>query len=215
MDSVVAQKVNDFFAGFPVRRYSKGQILIHAHDNPQYVYYLIQGRVKQYDISYRGDEVVLNTFKPPAYFPMSYAINKTANSYFFEAETDLELHLVPAADAVKFVKTNPDVLFDLLSRVYAGTDGLLGRLAHLMASSARSRLLYELLIESRRFGTPSGQKTAGSLTEGELGSRAGLTRETISREIQQLKTEGLISVVKNEILINDLDSLSTSISREL
>lgn len=215
MNHTVAGKIERFFAQYPVRHYHQGQILIHAQEEPYKVFHLVKGRVKQYDISYRGDEVVLNTFKSPAFFPMSYAINKTPNDYFFEAETDIELHLAPIDETVEFIKTNPDVLYDLLSRVYRGTDGLIGRLAHFMAGNARSRVLYEILIECRRFGQPRGHGLAISLTESDIAAHAGLARETVSREIRKLKDEGLISVVKNEILVNDLDQLAGSVTREL
>src|SRR5688572_19301178 len=121
MNPVVAEKIENFFSGYPRRHYRKGQILIHAHDEPTHVFHLLEGKVKQYDISYRGDEVVLNQFKPPAFFPMAHAINRTPNVYFYEAETDVELQQAPSNDAVNFVKNNPDVLYDLLSRVYRGT----------------------------------------------------------------------------------------------
>lgn len=215
MDPVVAQKIEDFFANYPLRHYRKGQILVHAEDNPESVFHLIEGRVKQYDISYRGDEIVLNTFKPPAFFPMSYAINGTPNRYFYEAESDVELRLAPIEAAVTFVKSNPDVLYDLLGRVYRGADGLIGRLAHVMAGSARSRVIYELMIECRRFGTVRGHGIAIALTEADIGAHAGLARETVSREIRKLKDEKIISVVKNEIWINNVEQLSELSGKDL
>jgi CRP/FNR family cyclic AMP-dependent transcriptional regulator len=215
MDATIAKKITGFFSAYPARHYPKGQILIHAHDNPTHVFQLLEGRVKQYDISHRGDEVLLNIFKPPAFFPMSYAINKTPNVYFYEAETDIDAHLAPTDDVVGFLKANADVLYDLLGRVYRGTDGLIGRLAHLMAGSARSRLLYELLIECRRFGSPSEQGIAIALTESDLGAHAGLARETVSRELRKLKDEGLIAITKNHITVSDIDRLAASVTREL
>lgn len=215
MDHIIAEKIENYFTQYQTRHYRKGQILVHAHDEPAQVFHLSEGRVKQYDISYRGDEVVLNIFKPPAFFPMSYAINKTPNVYFYEAETDVELELAPIGKTIEFIRNNPDVLFDLLSRVYIGTDGLVGRLAHLMAGNARSRVLYEILIECRRFGEPRGHGLAISLTESDIAAHAGLARETVSREIRKLKHEGFISVIKNEIWVNDIDQLVVSISHEL
>src|SRR5690349_1002876 len=103
MNSVVAQKIETFFGDFPLRNYPAGQILVHAHDDPGHIFHLVEGRVKQYDISYRGDEVVLNTFKPPAFFPMSHAMNRSPNNYFFEAETDISLHLAPIEATLAFI----------------------------------------------------------------------------------------------------------------
>lgn len=216
MDPQIAQKIEAFFSQYKIRRYAKGQVLIHAQDDPSAVYHLVSGRVKQYDISYRGDEVVLNVFSPPAFFPMSFAINKTTNTYFFEADTDVELRLAPIEATLEFLKANPDVLYDLLARVYRGLDGLLGRLAHLMAASAKSRVLYELLIEARRFGTPhDGGGVAITIHESDIGARSGLARETVNREMQKIKQDGFLTITGREIIINDLDQLADSISHEL
>jgi CRP-like cAMP-binding protein len=140
------QKIHDFFSKFPARSYPKGQILIFADESPEHVFYIKNGKIRQYAITYRGDEVIVNIFKPPAFFPMSWAINHTDNEYFYKTEEPTELHVVPANEAIAFIKENPDVMFDLLSRVYRGLDGLLGRMVHLMSWSAKSRLMYELLV---------------------------------------------------------------------
>jgi CRP/FNR family transcriptional regulator len=215
MKEEITTVVNEFFEAYNPRRYAKGQVLIHAQDDPEHIYYIVSGKVKVYDISYRGDEVVLNTFSEHAFFPMSYAVNKSPNSYFYEAETDVEIRLAPIDEVVNFIKTNPDVMFDLLRRVYSGTDGLLGRMAHLMASSARSRVLYELLIELRRFGQVDGKTASVQMNESDIGARAGLARETVNREVQKLKTEKLIKLSKNEITILDPARLEELIGRGL
>jgi CRP/FNR family cyclic AMP-dependent transcriptional regulator len=214
MEPGIRTKITEFFGGFPQRGAAQGQIIIQAHEDPKWIYHLIEGRVKQFDISYRGDEVVLNTFKPPAFFPMSFAINRTHNLYFYQAETAVQYHQAPLADALGFLRSHPDVLYDLLSRVYSGTDGLLGRLAHLMAGSARSRVLYELLIECRRFGEKRGPGASIALTESDIAAHAGLARETVSRELKRLKDEGVV-IIKNDILVTDLGRLSALASREL
>jgi CRP-like cAMP-binding protein len=212
----VTDKINAFFASYTLRKYRKGQVLLLRGEKVDYIYHIVSGAVKQYDVSYRGDEVVLNVFKPPAFFPMSQVMNDTANNYIYEAETDVELHQVPAADAIAFIKDNPDVLYDLLSRVYRGVDGLLGRMAHLMASSAGSRVVYELLVDARRFGKqqPDGSYLIG-LSEKDLGSRAGLTRETVSREVGKLKKAGLLAPTAKGLTIISIDGLEKQLGEDL
>lgn len=207
----IAAKIDQFFSAFKLMRYQKGQILVHAEEDPKYVYHLVKGKVKEYDITYRGDEVILNLFQPPAFFPMSYAINRTPNAFFFEADTEVELHQAPIEDTVEFLKSNPDVMYDLLARVYRGTDGLLGRMAQLMSSGARSRVLYELLIECRRFGTKDGDGYVVAVSENDLGARAGLTRETVNREMHKLKSDGLVSVTPMAIRVPDIDRLTDAL----
>ncbi len=215
MTEDVATKIEEFFAKYRLRSYSKGQILILSGDQADYVYHLIKGKVKQYDVTYRGDEIILNVFKPPGFFPMSLAINKVPNPYIYEAESDVEIRQAPANEVIAFIKANPDVLYDLLSRVYKGVDALLGRMTYLMAGSAHSRLIYELLIEARRFGTQQGDGCVLDINEKALGARAGLSRETVSREIHKLKEEKMIETGSTGILINNVAALEQKLGPEV
>lgn len=211
----IAEKIATYFEQFPVRTYDKGQLLIHPDDESQSVYYMISGKVRQYDISYRGDEVVVNLYKPGAFFPMLGAITGRPNRYFFGAEEAVEVRVVPAEKAVAFLQNNPDVTYDLLTRLYIGVDGLLGRMAHLMAGSARSRLMYELIIECRRFGKGDDSARVLTMTIADLAAHAGLTRETASREIQKMTQEGLIRSTHKGIQIVDLTKLEAQLGDNL
>lgn len=208
--------MDKFFSTYQVRKYAKGQVLILNGDTPGHVFHITEGRVKQYDITYRGDEIIVNVFKPPAYFPMSLAINAGDNHYVYEAETDIVVHQVPNDDIIGFIKDNPDVLYDLLSRVYRGIDGVLGRMTYLMAGSAKGRLIYELIIEARR---ASGERTSNDckidVNEKALGARAGLSRETVSREVSKLKHDGLIEIHPKYIRLKDVAALESKLGQEI
>lgn len=211
MEPEVAEKIHEHLSKYPKRSYDKGQIILFADESPEHIFYIAKGKVRKYDVSYRGDEVIVNIFKPPAFFPMSWAINHTPNKYFYKTEAETELHVVPVADALQFVKDNPDVMFDLLSRIYKGMDGMLGRMTHLMSGTAKSRLIYELIIECRRFGKlqPGGGYTVDA-TEVDIAARSGLSRETVSREMHKLKEKQLVSVDHGRIIIADLAKLEAA-----
>lgn len=212
MDQVVAQKVANFFKSFKRQTYKKGEILVRADEDPSGIFYLTEGIVKQYAISARGEELIVNLFKPFAFFPMSWAINQTPNAYYFEAETALEVWKAPREEAVNFVKTNPDVMFDLLSRVYKGTDGMLSRTVNLMSGEAYARVVTEIIITAKRFGKSHNRNIELSISEKELANQAGMARETISREIKTLKEKGLVSFSQNLLVIPDLDRLAQEIN---
>jgi CRP/FNR family transcriptional regulator, dissimilatory nitrate respiration regulator len=207
-DSAIQQKVGDFFAHYRRKEYTKHQILVLAGDNPPGIFYLREGLVGQYDVSPTGEKTVVNVFKPGAFFPMSWALNGTANEYFYEAFTDIKVVLAPAPDTVAFLERNPDVTLDLLKRVYRGADGLLRRTAHLMGGTARSRVLYELLNSTRRF-TPHRPEKECILpfSEQDLATRTGLVRETVNRELRKLKDSGIIRVERNRIIVASQEAL--------
>jgi CRP-like cAMP-binding protein len=216
MNPQIAQKITDFFTAYPLRTFAKHELLIRAEDKTPLVFYLVEGRVSQYDITPSGSEVVVNVFKPQAFFPMSSAINHTPNPYFFEASTNVTVHVVPAPEAVQFIKDNPDVLFDLLTRVYRGVDGVLRRMAHLMGGDAKTRLLFELLNAAYRFGEPLPDGSIFvPLKESDFARHSGLARETINRTLQSLKTNGIVEISHSGITIHNIVQLEAMLGTKL
>lgn len=216
MNTQLQQKTAAFFQQFPRREFEKGKILIHPEEEVSDVYYIVEGQVVQYDISPSGSEVVVGTFEPSAFFPMAQAINGTPNHYFFEAASRVVAYQVSARKAALFVRQNPDVMFSLLQRVYRDTDGVLRRMAHLMGDSARSRLLFELLNAAQRFGRPTtGTQTNLALTETDITKRSGLSRETVSRTMSELKESGLVQIQGRAIVIRDINRLESVLGLDL
>lgn len=216
MDDKIQLKIANFYRAYPPREYPKGEILLHPDTELQSVYYLTRGLASQYDIAPSGNEIVVNTFKPGAFFPMSLAINGGVSSYFFETSEASIIQKAPVPKVIEFLHANPDVCYDLLSRVYRGTDGILRRMSLLMGAKAQSRLLFELLNSHYRFGrgTTDGQSTL-PFSETELAKRTGLTRETVSRLMSQLKSDGLVRVEGKRITICQPTELEQLLDAEL
>lgn len=208
MDETIQHELDKFFARYPLRQMGSHEILVQANEEPEGIFYLVSGQVRQYDISLQGSEIVVNVFKPPAFFPMSWAVTGMPNRYFFEAASEVTVRVAPAAATVRFLYENPAVMFDLLRRVYSGVEGLQRRMAHLMGGTAKTRVVFELLIECKRFGTrqPDGSYTI-DIHEDELARRSGMTRETVNRELARLKRQRLVSVSRRQLIVRDLSLL--------
>lgn len=207
MNKEILDKLNEHFGSSKTELYPKGKILTLANHEPQGVSFLLEGIIEQYDVTPDGNKITVNVFKPPAFFPMSWAINKTPNTYFFAALTEVKLKRADADKTVEFLRANPDVLFNLLSRVYKGTDALLKRLVVTARNVAVNRLAFELLIESYRFGArQDDNKCFVKIKQTDLAARSGLARETVSRELHKLETDGLISL-KNRGIVVDTELL--------
>ena len=197
-----------FFTQFKYHTYNKGEILIRADDTPAGIFYLKEGLVKEYIISKKGEELVLNIFKPVSFFPMSWAFNDAPNSYFFEAMNRVEVWRAPKQKVLDFIKKDNEILYDLISRTYKGTDGMMKRMAYLMSGGVYVRLLIEILISAKRFGVIRDNRMVEiEISEKDLAAQSGMTRETVSREIKILKDKNLITFSKNMLIIKNLDQL--------
>lgn len=209
MDDHTHSLVADFFAHYPTRSYPKDQIIIFSGEIPDKIFYIVSGKVCMYDITYRGDEIITNIYKHPAFFPMSLALNDSQNPFFYKAEIDTLVRYAPAKDVVAFLLRNPRALMDLVGRLYSGMDGLMGRIVQLMAGTAQTRLIYELVVECKRFG--KAVEDGGyslDIHERHIASRSGLSRETVSRGMKRLKQAGLITIDPSGIIVKDISGLS-------
>ncbi len=202
MDQAVAKKISAFFEPFPLMTFAKGELVLFADESVPPISHVLEGRVGQYDISGTGNKVMLTIYRPGAFFPMSCAVNDKPNRHFFEALEPVQVRQAPAAEVVAFVRREPEVLFNLLQRLYRGTDGLLGRMSLLMSGTAHSRLLYELSIAAERFGVrqPDGSFLI-EVTKSQLASQTGLARETISRELQKCVKQGMVRLAKGRMFV--------------
>lgn len=208
MNDVIQTKLDDFFTQFKHQEYKKGEILIRADDEPQGIFYLKSGIVRQYSISKDGEEQTLNLYKPVSFFPLMWAINNTPNTYNFEAVTTAEIYRVPKDQVIAFLKDEPEIMYDLISRLYKGMHGLLSRIEYLQSGDAYSKVIYALLNASYRFGEQKeNAEIELSITHREVSGLTGLTKETVSRECTRLEKEGFIINTNHMVKICDMHKL--------
>lgn len=211
MDIAVQKKIESFFNTYSKRTYKKGEVLIRASEVPSRIYYLTKGSVRKYAISPKGDELVVNIFRPISFFPISHAINDISNDFFYEALEEVSVREASTAEVVIFIKKNPDVLFDLLQRVLLGTEGMTKRLTYLLAGNAYARLVTELVIQTKRFGSSENGGFILRISESDLAASSGMTRETVSREMKKLKEKEILFVQKKAIYIRNLHLLEAEL----
>lgn len=211
MEPEVKDKLDQFFNKYKALNFSKGEPLIEADQNPGGVYYLVEGIVKEYSVNPEGVEVVLNLFKPNAFFPMPWVLNRKPIPHYFEGVKDGKVFKAPEDEFLNFLKQEPEILLDLLRRIYRGLEGMWERLEYSMSGSAYGKFITELLIFAKRFGRKDGLHTVidFKVFEKDLASQSGIARETVSRLVGKLKDKGLINFENNTVKIYNLEKLES------
>jgi CRP-like cAMP-binding protein len=214
MTTSVLRTINTFFERYDLRQYTKGQIFLLEGERSDYVYYLIKGRVKVYNVSYRGDEIILHIYKPPDFFPISHAVDESENKYIYEADTETTVRRAPIDEVKRLLERRPTVTLNLLMQSYRFINTFLERQSLLMAGSARVRLIHELVIQCRNFSVDAvDNRYVLDIKEKELAARLGLSRETINREVKKLKRERLIIFDHRHIIVPSIDNLEQKLSQ--
>ena len=204
-----ADIIQSFYAQYSRRFFDKGQLIVlPSDDEVPPISYLEQGQVIQYDITRAGKKVIVNIFKPGAFFPVVSAVKSSLNHYYFEAATGSFVRQAPHQDVAALLQREPAATYDLLARVCSGIDGVLGKLALLLGETADARLLYELVIAAERFGIMTADGTRIDITEQDLSQQTGLARETVSRELKKLKTSGRVTTARGSVTLRDARHLA-------
>jgi CRP-like cAMP-binding protein len=208
------KELKSFYKQFKVRNYKKGERLIRADDDPQGIFLLIKGYVRQYTISKAGTELTLHILKPGSYFPMVWVINGTPNVYDFEALTPVEAGRAPRDQVVSFIRDKPTLIFDLMSELLEDYAETLTRIEHLVFSDAYRRVISVLLYLIKHFGEKSGKGTAihTRFTQQDIATLVGVTRETASIEISKLEKKGLLKYVDHTMQLGSVKELERELT---
>lgn len=214
MDPKVRETLESFFCTYRQLRFKKGEMLLQGDRDPAGIFYLTKGIVRTYSISKNGEELTLNIYKPYSFFPMSYAMSNIHNKHYYEAMTEVVVHIAPKEDTLDFIVQHKEVIYDLLRRMYTGIEGVFEHIESLMSGDSSEKLIAVIRILSNRFGREvngGGRIIALKMTEKDIASYAGMSRETVSRQLQVLKRKKLITYHKGVLEISN----AKMIDREL
>ena len=198
-----------FYKQFSTREYKKGETLIRADDNPQGIFCLTEGYVRQYTISKTGIELTLQILKPITYFPLIWAINGAPNIYFYEALTSVVVGRAPKDQVISFIKDKPSIVLELMSKLLGDYAETLSRIEHLVFSDAYRRVISVLLYIAKHFGE---EKTQGIVvnhrfTQQDIATLVGVTRETASIEIGILERKGFVKYIDHSMQFENIKKL--------
>ena len=203
-----------FYKQFKIRNYKKGEMLIRADDDPQGIFCLTKGYVRQYTISKTGFELTLHILKPISYFPMVWAVNGTPNVYYFEALTPVEVGRAPRDEVVDFIKDKPTIIFELLSELIQDYAESLTRIENLVFSDAYRRVISVLLYIAKHFGEEHGKSVIINhrFTQQDIATLVGVARETASNEMVKLEKKGLVKYIDHSIILESIKDLNSELS---
>jgi CRP/FNR family transcriptional regulator, cyclic AMP receptor protein len=192
-----------------LRRLPAGAPLFVEGTRSEAVVVLITGRVKVFTSAEDGTEVVLAVRGPGALLGEFTAIDGQPHSASIRSLEAVEFLTVRFQEFIAFLHTHPRTMWLLLGivtgrlrdadrkRIEFGVYGILRRVA---------RRLVEL---ADRFGEPadSGIKITVPLTQEELASWVGGSREAVAKALRSLRASGYIKTQRRTYVVIDIEGL--------
>ena len=183
-----------------IHSYPRNTIVINQGDISTSLHVIVSGKVRVFLSNEEGKEVILSTQGPGEYFGEMALLDEGPRSASVATLEPCQFLVVPKEDFRDFVERNPAFAFSLIgkliSRVRALTDNVKS-LALMDVYGRLARLLLEL-AEERDGALVIGER----LTQQEIASRIGASREMVSRILKDLTTGGYITQSRDGIVLH-------------
>ena len=203
-----------FFDDFPSVTYKKGSCILCADEDPEGMYYLQSGFVRQFAKKSDGSILYLHIYRPGSCFPLMWLFNETENRYEYEAMTEVVIRKAPAAKVKAFIEKHPEIMEHFMSKILLGLDGILARMESLVLDSAYKKTVLLFWYFGKTFGVKEGNtiRIDVPMSHREIAQWIGTARETASVVTEQLKHKGIVGYRGKHYTILDVATLDKEAS---
>lgn len=170
---------------------------------------LLRGRVKVSLVSADGKEVILSLLEPGDVFGEMALLDGEVRSASVTTMEDSTFLTVGRGDFLAFLEHTPSVALKLLaalSRRLRATNELVGSLSFLGLAARLARVLLNLMQQYGRIGE-RGIVISLRLSQEELGNLAGVSRESINRQLRAWVDAGYIDISHGNIVVKQADAI--------
>jgi CRP/FNR family transcriptional regulator len=198
---------------FIERKYKKGSILFLEGDFGDDFYLIQSGVVKIYRID-NYKEIILALFRDGDYFGemsiMQRELPRSATAETLEASS---IYTLLRSDFTQFMERNPSICLKLLEDTMSRLRRANEQIYDLTFLDVRSRTIKTVIRLSDEHGV---RKVAGTLinvklTHQQLANLVGTVRESVTKVLQELQEEKIITVDKKMILIRNMEALKQKV----
>jgi len=181
------------------RLFRERTVLVTEGEKTDALYIILEGRVRAYVSDASGREAVLSIMGPGEYFG-EIALDEGPRSASVITLEPCRLLVIPRAEFAQFLEGHPQFAHHFINKLIRRIRVLTDSVRSLALMDAYGRVARLLLDESV---TKEGQQfVPEKLTQTDIASRVGCSREMVSRIFKDLVQGGYIAVQPDRILIN-------------
>jgi CRP-like cAMP-binding protein len=198
------------------RTVKPGAIVFSPSRHPEHVYILESGLVRVFRVSSRGSEVSFGYIHPGEVFGELAALGDRPRESFAVAIQRSVVWSVPRADFVRVIQSDAAVLFEMARQIEGRFKRIESRVEDFALRDVYARLARILLQLGDEFGEPNGSGVAirFPLTQSDLATFIGATRQTVSTTLSRMRREGLIARRRDQLCLLRPDELRGRIEQE-
>jgi CRP-like cAMP-binding protein len=192
------------------RIHERGKPIFGPSHRPEHVYLLEEGLVRIYRTSPRGGQLTVGYVRPGEVFGEVSVITEKPRRSFAEAKNRSRVLQIPRPVFIKALQSTSTVLYEVTKKIGRRLASCQSRIEDLMFYNVPSRLARLLLRLADEFGREieDGHSVGLPLTQSEIATLIGATRQTVSAALRELIDAGLIKRRGKELVLVNVRAIS-------
>jgi CRP/FNR family cyclic AMP-dependent transcriptional regulator len=194
IDALPPPKADHLRQASAQRSYDPGMLVFSPTGEPEHVYVLESGLVRIFRVSPAGSEVSFGYVHPGEVFGELAAFGEPRES-FAQAMRPSVAWAIPLKEFIDLLRSETQVVFEVARQMEGRFKRIESRVEDLALRDPFSRLGRVLLQLCDQFGEPreGGIAIEFPLTQSDLATFVGSSRQTINAALGRMREEGLVS----------------------
>jgi len=195
--------LENFLKHCHLKKYKKKASIIHAGDDSDSLFYIIEGSVSVIIEDEDGNELILAYLNAGDFFgEMGLFEENIKRSAGVRARSNCEISEIRYSEFLKLTKENPEIIFQLSSQManrLRATSRKVSNLAFMDVTGRVARTLIDLAKQPDAITHPDGMQI--SVTRQEIAKIVSCSREMAGRVLKTLEDDHLISASGKTIVV--------------
>lgn len=208
--SMNQKEIEQLSESITTKQYAKGQVVFDYGEKASGLYIVCQGKLKIYKNTLDGKEQILYILKHGDFIGAFNLLKEDVFQFTARAIEGTTVSMLSKEAFNEVVLAHPEMTLKILEKAYERimkVESLVERLSTKNLDAKVAGLLVNL-IPSFGIKTKEGVRLELSINREEMGSYAGIARETITRKLRLFEEMGIINLIGAKVIeIRDLYAL--------
>ncbi|HEB75505.1 MAG TPA: Crp/Fnr family transcriptional regulator [Nitrospirae bacterium] len=203
--SLSDRRIEQIVDDFTIRTFHAGETVFFQTDKSTDLYIILEGSVKVILLSEEGEEFVLADLQQGDFFGEMSLIDGNPRSASVIADEDSTFAVLERSRFLDAIKQDPEMAIDLMKSLVQRLRKATEReesLAFLAVRQRLVRLFVRLVKEEGMKKDAAGYHVVRKRTHKEIAERIGASRESISKILKRLSSDGMIIEDGDDFLIS-------------
>jgi CRP-like cAMP-binding protein/CheY-like chemotaxis protein len=192
-----------------IKKIKKKEFIFHEGDTANYLYCVVSGKVKTFKTNYWGKEYITDIYKEGDYFGYIALLDATEQKESAMAIDDSKIALITKQDFFDLLHSNRNVSDSFIKMLTTNLEIAEEKLLNLAYDSARKKVAEALVFISTKYPVNGKNEISFPIHRENISAIAGLSPESVSRNLTDLRNEKLISITNGNVKILDLKKLDS------